>query len=169
MTDITWCVVHTQPTKELVAKKHLKEQGYTVYAPRFEKIRRHARKVDHVLAPLFPRYIFVGLNLEKVSWRTINATRGVSYLLMRDHITPARISQQVIDDLKEQEIDDEILPISSLDTFYKGERVRIVDGAFKNMLATYQHLDDKGRVQVLLTFMGRDMKIPLSMYAVEAA
>ena len=59
---ITWCVAHTQPFKEVVAKQHLLGQGYKVYLPQFKKIRRHARKVEEVLSPLFPRYIFVGMD-----------------------------------------------------------------------------------------------------------
>ena len=50
-----WFVVYTQPLKETVAKQHLEEQGYDVYLPMFKKTRRHARRIDEVLQPLFPR------------------------------------------------------------------------------------------------------------------
>ena len=78
---INWFVAHTHPLKEIIAQQHLLEQGFEVYLPRFKKIRRHARKVEEVLVPLFPRYIFIGMNMEVARWRSVNGTRGVSYLL----------------------------------------------------------------------------------------
>ncbi|MBX9804131.1 MAG: transcriptional activator RfaH [Alphaproteobacteria bacterium] len=166
---ITWFVAHTHALKECVAKQHLLDQGYEVYLPRFKKIRRHARKVEEVLSPLFPRYIFLGIDLENASWRSVNGTRGVSYLLMTQDSVPARIPSRIIEELRSQEIDDGILPVASLSTFVRGERVRIMEGAFKDHVATYEVLDDKSRVHLLLTFMGREMQMTLPTYAVEAA
>lgn len=169
MTTLTWCVAHTQPLKEATARQNLLDQGYQVYLPRFKKICRHARKVEEKLAPLFPRYIFVGLNLEADRWRSINGTRGVSHLLMSNDITPAKVPTRIIEELKLQGSDDDIVPISSLVTFTKGDKMVIVDGAFKDQLATFEAMDDKSRVKLFLTFMGREMKISLPLYAVEAA
>ena len=35
----------------------------TTYLPRYLKRRRHARRVDIVAAPLFPRYLFVAIDM----------------------------------------------------------------------------------------------------------
>lgn len=166
---ITWCVAHTQPSKELLAKQHLQEQGYEVYLPQFKKTRRHARKVEEVLAPLFPRYIFVGMDLSTARWRSINGTRGVSHLLMGDELNPAKISPQIIEDLKAQELGCGVVPILSLETFIKGDKVRVLEGVFKDHEATFETLDDKSRVKLLLNFLGRQTEITLPPYAVEAA
>jgi Transcription antiterminator len=167
--NITWCVAHTQPLKELVAKQHLLDQGYEVYLPRFKKICRHARKMEEKLVPLFPRYIFVGMDLNSARWRSVNGTRGVSHLLMTNDLNPAKVSTHVIDGLRSQEMDAGIVPVASLATFTRGEKVRIVEGVFKNQIATFESLDDKSRAQLLLTFIGREMTIALPTYAVEAA
>ena len=166
---ITWCVVHTQPLKELIAKQHLLDQGYEVYMPRFKKICRHARKVEEKLVPLFPRYIFVGMDLSSARWRSVNGTLGISHLLMSNDLNPAKVSTRIIEDLRAQEIGDGIVPVASLVNFVKGEKVRILDGAFTDQTAIFESMDDKSRVQLLLTFMGREMKMTLPIYAVEAA
>lgn len=166
---ISWCVAYTQPLKESLAKQNLLSMGYEVYAPRFTKMRRHARKVEEVLVPLFPRYIFVGMDLECAQWRSVNGARGVSHLLMSNDLKPSQVPCRVIDDLKHQEIGEEILPIASLVTFSKGDKVRICDGIFKDQVATFGALDDKSRVHLLLSFMGREMKTTFPVYAVEAA
>jgi transcriptional antiterminator RfaH len=162
-----WFVVYTQPLKETVAKQHLEEQGYDVYLPMFKKTRRHARRTDEVLQPLFPRYLFVGLDLKLDAWRAVNGTRGVAYLLLNDG-HPLGISTSIIEELKVLE-NDGVVPIECVSTFTKGESLRLVDGAFKDQVAVFQRMDDKQRVQLFLNFLGRDTRITVPVYAVEAA
>lgn len=164
----SWFVAHTQALKESMAQQHLLEQGFEAYIPRYKKTRRHARKVTEVLAPLFPRYIFVAIDLETDCWRRINGTRGVAYLLMNDE-RPAVVPVEVIAGLKQQEDEHGVVPIDSMDAFVKGDKVRVLEGAFKDYSATFEALDDKQRVQILLSFLGRETRISLPHYAVEAA
>jgi transcriptional antiterminator RfaH len=163
-----WFVVHTQPCKESVAQKHLSEQGFDAYLPKFKKTRRHARKVEEVLAPLFPRYLFVGIDLEVDAWRSVQGTRGVSYLLVRDN-QPAVVPSRIIQGLKNQENAEGLLPVDSMALFTKGEKVRVLEGAFKDYVAVFEKMDDKQRVQLLLSCLGREVNVYLPSYAVEAA
>jgi len=163
-----WFVVHTQPCKEFIAAQHLSAQGFEVYLPQFKKMRRHARKVQEVLAPLFPRYLFIGVDLEIDRWRSVNGTKGVSYVLM-DGENPAVVPANIISDLKAQETREGILPVGSLSLFSKGDTVRILEGAFKDHSAVFESLNDNQRVQLLLNFLGRTMKIVLPVYEIEAA
>ena len=163
-----WFVAHTNPSKELMAQQHLLEQDFEVYLPRFQKTRRHARKIDEVLYPLFPRYLFVALDLEVDGWRTVNGTRGVSYLLMVND-RPAVISSLIVDGLKRQEDDSGLVTLDGMSVFTQGDRLRIVHGVFEGQTATFQGLDDKRRVALLLSFLGREIKVSLPSYAVEAA
>jgi transcriptional antiterminator RfaH len=71
--------------------------------------------------------------------------------------------------LRAQEINEGIVPVASLVNFVKGEKVRILEGAFADHMATFESMDDKSRVQLLLTFMGRETNITLPTHAVEAA
>jgi transcriptional antiterminator RfaH len=163
-----WFVAHTQPLKERVAENHLQEQGFQVYCPRYRKIRRHARRTTEVVSPLFPRYLFVALNLELDRWRSVNGTKGISYLLMNDE-KPIWVPECVVQDLKEREVEEGIVPVTSLVVFAKGDKVRVKEGAFESHIAVFEELDDKQRVQLLLSVLGREARISLSAYAVEAA
>lgn len=163
-----WYVAYTQSSKEVIAYQNLIEQGFEAYLPRFKKIRRHARKVDEVLAPLFPRYIFVGMNLDNAQWRSVNGTRGVSHLLCTSENNPAEIPTHVIKAMKSQEISDGIVPVTSLSVFEVGDKVRVLEGAFKDQMAVFEKLDDANRVRLLLNFLGREMNVSLPVYAVEA-
>lgn len=163
-----WFIAYTQPCKEYVARRHLQEQGFDVYLPQFKKMRRHARKVEEVLSPLFPRYVFVGMNLEASPWRSVGGTRGVSYLLMNEN-HPATVPERIVEGLKEQENAEGAIPTSILSLFVKGDKVRILTGAFQDQTAVFETLDDKQRVHLLLTFLGREMRVSVPKYGVEAA
>src|SRR5947209_3993566 len=58
-----WYVAQTHPRAEAKAAEHLDRQGFHVYLPNFRKRRRHARRVETVTAPLFPRYLFVSVDM----------------------------------------------------------------------------------------------------------
>ena len=145
----SWFVAHTHSMKEQIAEQHLREQGFDVYLPHFKKMRRHARKVEEVLAPLFPRYLFVAMEIEAAHWSCVNSARGVSYLLQNDGF-PAEIPKKVVDSLKETV--DGFISINSLAAFIKGDKVRVLKGVFKDHLAIFETMGAKQRTQLLSTF-----------------
>ena len=69
-----WYVLQTHVHMEAKASAHLMRQGFGVYLPRYLKRRRHARRVDTVAAPLFPRYLFVAVERDSQRWRSIHST-----------------------------------------------------------------------------------------------
>src|SRR5262245_48826654 len=72
-----WYVVRTHAQSELRAAHHLGNQGFRIFVPRYLKSRRHARRLETVSVPLFPRYIFTVVNRNRDRWRSINGTFGV--------------------------------------------------------------------------------------------
>ena len=163
-----WFVVHTQARQEMQALRHLSDQHFEAYLPRFKKIRHHARKVDEVLMPLFPRYLFVGLDVERDQWRSINGTRGVAYLLTNEG-QPLWIPNTVVESLKAQEDANGLVPIGILGCFAPGDCVRVKEGAFEGQSAVFERWTDQARVALLLNILGRDTRVTLPGYAIEAA
>ena len=161
-----WFVVYTQPRMEPLAETHLQRQGFEVYLPCYQKRRRHARKVDFVQAPLFPRYIFTAFDADFDNWGVINSTRGVVHLL-RINAKPAIVPTHTIEALQGQRDENGLVSVESLSLFKKGQSVRITEGSFTGYTATFEGMDDKQRVQVLLEFLGRPTVVALPGYAVE--
>ncbi len=71
----------TQVNGEAKAAQNLIRQGFEIYLPRYLKRRRHARKIDFTAKPLFPRYMFVAIDVATQRWRSIQSTFGVSHLI----------------------------------------------------------------------------------------
>src|SRR5919197_1504940 len=76
-----WYVVQTHAHAEAKALGHLVRQEFTPYLPRYLKRRRHARRIETVAAPLFPRYLFVTIDMVCQRWRSIHSTIGVARLV----------------------------------------------------------------------------------------
>ena len=165
---ISWCVIQTQPNKEYVAKTNLLQQGFEVYLPQIKKIRKHARKVDEVLAPLFPRYVFVGLDLARDAWRSLNGTRGVSHVLTGESNKPSVVPSAIVESLQQQE-EAGVLPVEGALALVAGDAVRVLSGAFDGQTGIVQNWTDQQRVQILLTFLGRETQVSLPLSVVERA
>jgi transcription elongation factor/antiterminator RfaH len=154
-----WYVVHTHPHKEGQAGEHLRNQDFCVFLPRYVKSRRHARKFEIIRAPLFPRYMFIALDLTRDRWRSVNGTYGVDRLLMRAGI-PEAVPQGLVEQLLESANGDDV--ISFIPTLKEGQAIRVTAGPFADLLGRLERLDDKGRVQVLLDMMGGTVSVKLS-------
>jgi transcriptional antiterminator RfaH len=163
---MSWHVVYTQSQKEAVAARNLANQGFEVYLPRYSKHCRHARRKYTVLAPLFPRYLFVRMDPKTHPWRPINGTIGVSYLLT-DGNQPTAISREVIDAIAERDDNGvvKLLPPQ----FHKGQKLHVTGGPFADVEGIFECVDDRERVVLLLQIMGRAVRTRLPGHVVSAA
>ena len=146
-----WYAVQCQPHREQGAAAHLRNQDYAVFLPWREKTLRHARRIETVLRPFFPGYLFIHLDLSCEPWRPVNGTFGVVRLVMQGD-RPRAAPHGVIEALKaccnEEEILDWQPPLTV------GQTVRVTMGPFAELVGELDRLDGPGRVRVLLDLMG---------------
>src|SRR4030081_167147 len=73
-----WYLVHTRPACERVAQVNLERQGYGVYFPRLlQPVRARGRWVERLVS-LFPRYIFLHLEVGCQPLALAQSTVGVA-------------------------------------------------------------------------------------------
>jgi transcription elongation factor/antiterminator RfaH len=161
-----WFLVHTLPKSEPKAKLHLGAQGFRSYLPQYDKTVRHARKLRTVRAPLFPRYLFVILDLTRDRWLSVRSTVGVSRLFTTRDGTPVPVPVGVVESLIERS-DGQVTRLDS--GLISGQRVRILSGPFVDFAGTLARLDGAGRVQVLLEMMGTAVPVTLHRSALAPA
>jgi transcription antitermination factor NusG len=146
-----WFVARTHPYRESSAQFNLERLGFGTFLPRVRRTIRHARKLRNVLAPLFPGYIFVVLDLSRDRWRSVNGATGVASLIMGTE-QPIPAPHGVVEALIAAR--ESSGPVC-LDQHLKvGQMVRILSGPFARALCRLEQLDDRGRVCVLLEIMG---------------
>jgi transcription elongation factor/antiterminator RfaH len=150
-----WYAVHTLPLNEARAEYHLANQSFSTFMPKRLKTVRHARKSITVEAPFFPRYIFIVLDLNRDPWRKVNSTCGVSRLVMCAD-EPQAVPHGIVEALIASTGDRGILQLE--EKLKVGGVVRLMAGPFADQLGRLEHLDDSGRVQVLLDLLGRQVR-----------
>ncbi len=161
-----WYVIQTLPHAENRSILSLERQGYRIFCPRVRKTVRHARKVTHSLAPLFPGYVFLNLDTAREQWRSINGTCGVVRIIAcREAPQPVPIG--IVEALQAQVGVDG--SNERRQTFKVGEAVRIAAGPFADLIGTLDRLDASGRVHVLLGLLGRVVSVTLRSDALEVA
>jgi transcription elongation factor/antiterminator RfaH len=161
-----WFLAHTQPKAEWKAELHLGAQGFRTYLPQIQKTIRHARQLKTVQAPLFPRYLFVILDLERDRWLSVRSTVGVSRLFTHQDGRPVPVPVGIVESLIERSDRN----LTRLDAgLVKGQRVRILSGPFADFVGTLERLDGAGRVKVLLELMGTAVPVSLHRSALSPA
>jgi len=163
-----WFAIYTHPQAESKAAFHLKRQGFEVYLPRFLKKRRHARRVDWVPSPLFPRYLFVGIDIEKMGWRPIRSTIGVSNIVCFGD-RPLPVPNVIIEQLQVFEDEKGFVSFGRNQFFKPGDKIEILQGAFSELTGIIEGMDDQDRVTLLLDLMGRQTKVKTSLENIVAA
>jgi transcriptional antiterminator RfaH len=166
--DSRWYVVQTHANAEAKATSNLERQGFAVYLPRYLKRRSHARKVDAVARPLFPRYLFVAIDLATQGWRSIQSTLGVSHIVCWGG-QPASVENGVIDALKAREDEAGFVKLVRRPDFKPGDKVRVIDGAFADSLALVEGVSDRERVAILLDLLGRKVRVLVGADLIAAA
>ena len=146
------------PQLEAVAAENLTAQGFDVYLPKFRKTRRHARRIDSVITPLFPRYLFVGFDREDRGWNSIRSTRGVHEIIQYgEH--PACVAPGVVEEIRAREDDRGLIVMDYAEKLSSGDRVEIVSGAFCDQFGLFARRNDRDRVVLLLTLLGRPVHV----------
>ena len=163
-----WYVAQTHVHGEAKAASHLLRQGYQVYFPRYLKRRSHARRVETAAAPLFPRYLFVAIDLAAQRWHPIQSTIGVSRLVTNGDL-PAPVPLGVIEALRRREDSNGLIQLQPRPRFARGDKIRVIEGAFCDSLGLFEGVTSGERVAILLDLLGRKVRIVLDTQFIDAA
>lgn len=149
-----WYAVFCKPRQETTAEENLRRQGFHVYLPRIRITRRRRGQWVDVVEPLFPRYLFIGIDLLQRSMVPVRSTRG-AVDLVRFGSQPAVVPNVVVQALLQRED-----PVAgswqdSRPLFRTGELVKLVDGPLAGMEGVFTQGDGERRVIVLLDLLGR--------------
>ena len=154
---MTWYAAYTHVGKERWARSNLWERGFEVYLPEYQRERRHARKVDFVTRPLFPRYLFLRAGPGQTFAATHAATaKGVVDLVRMGRSYPT-VPSTLIDELRAREGSDGYVELGR-SPLTRGQAVRIVSGSLRDQLGIFECRDDAQRVVILIDLMGRKVR-----------
>ena len=153
-----WYAIHTKPRQETVAADNLRRQDFEIYLPRIKQARRFRQQWRDKVEPLFPRYLFIRLDLGKDNIAPIRSTRGVTKLVSFSG-QPATVPASFIDALTHSADPDTGLLHPEATLFEAGTTVTIVDGPLQGLEAIFKAHDGEARAIILLELLGKTQQL----------
>ena len=175
-----WYVIQTFTGQENKALEYLrkklvgdefKDRIFDVMVPEEQRYEMKNGKKRSIKNKMFPGYILVELDFSDESYRLIRDTPGVTNFVGYDGETPPRpLGKTELKNLivkeKEEILNEE--PQAPTKLFRVDERVKIVDGAFKDFVGVVEDVhDEKGRLKVRVEIFGRSTPVDVDFLQVE--
>jgi transcriptional antiterminator RfaH len=158
-----WYVVHTKRDGERIAEVNLTKQGFRTYCPQISAMPSKVRRV-----PVFPRYLFVELDLDADLWHSVNGTFGVVGLVQFG-TKPSAVPPGVIEDIMCRENEDGMIVLPHpYPMLQAGDEIVLSDGPLDCQPGIIHRLTGPRRAEILLHLMGRQVKVTAPLSQVSA-
>jgi transcriptional antiterminator NusG len=168
-----WYVVHCysgyenkvrHAIEQRIETMSMENKIFDVIVPTEEEIEIKDGKRRTVERRVFPGYILVQMIMDEDSWYVVRNTPGVTgFVGMGNKPTPLR-EEEVNQIMRRMESEAPIVKVS----FKPGEKVRIVDGPFNDIIGIVGEIDtERTKVRVMVSFFGRDTPVELDFLQVE--
>jgi transcriptional antiterminator NusG len=119
-------------------------------------VKKGKQKVEE--DKIFPGYILVKMELDELTWEIINNIDGIRGFVRTDK-KPRPLPESEVQAIMQYM---EVEQPSYQSSFSVGEAVKITEGAFADFIGSVQEIDQsKGKVKVLISFLGREAPVEL--------
>ena len=148
-----WYVGETEPSAESKAQLYLDAAGFRTFCPTIVALRVYRGRKLEVEQPLFPRYLFIAMDLDAPLWRAVYSQPGMLRVLscrtdgMPEPIRDIAVIEALLGAprrMKAEEVMRRLLV---------GTRVRVKCGPLSDHLATISK-SEKARVRLLTSLLG---------------
>ena len=151
-----WFVVRTKVRREQYAEWQLARRGVQTFLPRICEPARAG--IHHVIAPLFPGYLFVHIDIETQHFDVV-WTPGVSKFVSFG-ATPCPLEDAVVEYLRARAGVEGI--IRAYPVFRSGDHVRVKYGPFAGLEGVIESpVSGRGRVRILMELLRRQTRVEL--------
>lgn len=178
-TQPRWYFAHTYSGQEERVRKNLEQRITTmdahhkivqVIVPTEEVVEiREGRRVPKRVR-LYPGYIMIQMDMDDESWHIVRNTPGVTGFVSSEDERDKRPKPVPLEPWEVENILQQVASETPKTRvgFTKGQSVRITDGPFADFIGVVDTVDtDKGKLNVLVSFFGRETPVELDFLQVE--
>lgn len=168
-----WYVLNIRTGYENSIQKELKQRAEAtgmedkideILVPVQKKITVKKGKQEVKEEKIFPGYILVKMELDNKTWDLVTNTDGVRGFVKTDKYPKPLAESEVLAITKFMEVEQPSFKTS----FSVGEAVKITEGAFADFIGSVEEIDTtKGKIKVLISFLGREAPVELDLSQVE--
>lgn len=158
--SLQWFVVSTKARREQFAQEELGRRGVETFLPRIVELSETPPRV----APLFPGYLFVHIELEQEYFR-VAWTPGVRRFIGFGEL-PCAVDDAVVDFLRTRVGREGI--VRAQPAFKPGDVVRVKRGPLAGLIGIIENPGcGRGRVRVLMELLRRQTRVELPQQIIE--
>jgi transcriptional antiterminator NusG len=174
-----WYIIHTYSGQEERVKKNLelrietmdvKDRIFSVVVPTEEEIEIKEGRRKAVQRKVFPGYILIQMEMDDETWHVVRNTPGVTGFVSAEDERERRPKPVPLEEREVEQIMNRMVSGAPRVRagLQEGQTVRITTGPFADFMGTVENVDeDKGKVQVLVSFFGRETPVELDFVQVE--
>jgi transcription antitermination factor NusG len=163
-----WFALYVQSRKEKVVERELLKDGYEVYLPIKKELRQWKDRKKVVEMPLISSYIFTYIE-ENDMWDIVRKSGCIKFIWFNGK--PCPIPDNQIESIKLLLAKDIDIEFDNQIQLTKGNKVRIVEGAFAGLVGIIKHKEGKSNFAVRIDALAIDLTITLdksNLHLVEA-
>lgn len=164
-----WYVLNIRTGYENSIQKEIKQRAEAtgmedkileILVPVQKKIFVKKGKQDIKEEKIFPGYVLIKMELDNRTWDLVQNTEGVRGFVKTDRYPKPLAESEVKAITKFMEVEQP----SYQSSFSIGEAVKITEGAFADFIGSVQEIDTtKGKIKVLISFLGREAPVELEL------
>lgn len=161
-TTREWYVVRTKPHQERAVESNLTQIGMEILCPRIREHKIVRRKMQFVIAPLFPGYLFARFCLSQS--RMVMYASGVRNLVSFGTI-PATVSSEIIDGIRGR-LQDGFVDLKT-PSFSRGDAVYIQEGPLRGLEAVFEkEMVGPQRAMLLMRTLACQVRVILDLKSI---
>ncbi|SFQ60184.1 transcriptional antiterminator RfaH [Roseivivax halotolerans] len=155
-----WFAAQLKPNAAAIAERNLDRQGFAAFLPRRLEARRIRGKIVDRAQPLFPGYIFIQTAPERTDWRVLNATRGLTRVILSDPRKPRPLPGEFMAALMAR--CDDSATLTAPPSLEIGDTVRVIGGPMAELVSKIERIGEADRIELLMELMGQTARVSVS-------
>lgn len=169
-----WYVIHTYSGYENKVKQYLEQRivsmdvadkVFRVVVPTEEEVVVKNGMRHTVQRKVYPGYVLVEMVIDPQSWEVVRRTQGVTSFVGTSSNDATPLQETEVQAILRKMVEEK--PQVRI-TFNRGDRVKIIDGPFSEVLGLVDEVNaEKTKLRVLVSMFGREAPVELDFLQVE--
>ena len=171
-----WDIVHTysgfedrvvQELTNRIKAQGMEAQFGEIRVPKETVVEMKAGKRRHVERKFFPGYVLVQMEMADETWHLVRNTPKVTGFVGGSSKSPVPLMPEEVEAILHHTAESKEKPKPKY-TYERGEKVKIVDGPFKEFTGDVEEINiERSTLRVLVTIFGRPTPVELEFVQVQ--
>ena len=174
--SMDWYIVHTysgfedrvvQELTNRIKAQGMETQFGEIRVPKETVVERKAGKRRNVERKFFPGYVLVQMEMADETWHLVRNTPKVTGFVGGSSKSPVPLMPEEVEAILHHTAESKEKPKPKY-TYERGEKVKIVDGPFKEFTGDVEEINiERSTLRVLVTIFGRPTPVELEFVQVQ--